>query len=80
MQRGTTSFGRKRKEMNKASHKNHTVELKVRPILALKHVLSQSFFKKIIIAIFSSAVFLQFFLIPWPYTPNFFCGPNITHN
>ena len=80
MQRGTTSFGRKRKEMNKASHKNRAVELKVRPIRALKHVFSQSFLKKMIIAIFSTAVFLQFISIPWAYTPNFSCGKNIAHN
>ena len=40
----------------------------------------QSFLKKINIAIFSTAVFLQFLLIPWPYTPNFSCGQNLTHN
>ena len=30
MVRGTTSLGRKRKKMKKASHKNRAVELKVR--------------------------------------------------
>ena len=64
--------------MNKASHKNRAVE--VRPIRAVKHVFSQSILKKMIIAIFSTAVFLQFLLIPWPYIPNFSCGQNLTHN
>ena len=37
----------KRKAMNKASHKNRAVELKVRPTRAVKHVFSQSFLNPI---------------------------------
>ena len=82
MQRGTTSFGRKRKEMKKAkaSHKNCAVELKVRPIRTLKWAFSQSFLKIIFITVLSTAVFLQFLLISRLYTHNFSCGETPAHN
>ena len=80
MQRGTTTFGRKRKEMKKASHKKRAVELKVRPIRAVKWPFSQSFLKIIFITVLNTAVFLQFLLIPRPYIHNFFCGETLAHN
>ena len=80
MQRGTTSFGRKRNEVKKASHKNRAVEFKVKPIRAVKLPFSQSFLKIIFITVLSTAVFLQFFLIPRLYTHNFSCGETLAHN
>ena len=80
MQRGITSFGRKRKEMKKASHKNRAVELKVRPIRAVKCLFSQSFLEIIFITVFRTSIFWQFLLIPRPYTHNFSCGETLAHN
>ena len=80
MQRGTTSSGRKRKEMKKASHKNRAIELKVKPICAAKWLFLQSFLKIIFIRVLSTAVFWQFLLIPKPYMHNFSCGETVTHN
>ena len=57
MVKGTTSLGRKRKKMKKASHKNCAVEVKVRPIRAAKWLFLQSFLKIIFIIVFSTAVF-----------------------
>ena len=79
MVRGTTSLGRKRKKMKKASHKNH-VELKVRPICTAKWLFLQSFLKIIFITVFSTSVFWQFLLIPRPYTHNFSCVETLSHN
>ena len=80
MQRGTTSFGRKRNEMKKASLKNRAVELKVRPIRAIKWSFSQSFLKVIFKMVLSTAVFLQFLLIPRIHTHDFSCGETLAHN
>ena len=55
--RGTTSLGRKRKKIKKASHKNRAIELKVRPIHAAKWLFLQSFLKIIFITVLSTAVF-----------------------
>ena len=80
MVRCTTSLGRKRKKMKKASHKNRAVELKVRPIRAAKWLFLQSFLKIIFISVLSTAIFGQFLLIPKPYKRNFTYGESVTHN
>ena len=80
MVRGTTSLGRKRKKMKKASHKNHAVELKVRPIRAAKWLFLQSFLKIIFITVLSTAVFRRFLLIPKPHKRNFTYGESVSHN
>ena len=80
MVRGTTSLGRKRKKMKKASHKNRAVESKVRSISAAKWLLLQSFLKIIFITVLSPAVVWRFLLIPKPYTRNFTYGESVTHN
>ena len=80
MVRGTTSLGRKRKKMKKASHKNRAVELKVSPIRAAKWLFLQSFLEIIFITVLSAAVFLRFLFIPKPYKHDFTYGESVTHN
>ena len=80
MVRGTTSLGRKRKKMKKASHKNRAVELKVRPIFAAKWLFLQSFLKIIFITVLSTAVPGRFLLIPKPYKRNFRYDESVTQN
>ena len=57
MVRGTTSLGRKRKKIKKASQKNLAIELEVRPIRAAKWLFLQSVLKTIFITVLSTAVF-----------------------
>ena len=72
---------KKRDEESKSQEPCHgAVELKVRPIRAVKWSFSQSFLKIIFIIVLSTTVFLQFLLIPRPYTHNFSCGEVLAHN
>ena len=66
--------------MKKVHYKNQAIELTAWCKHRGKLSISQSFLKKIVSTVLSTAVFWQFFLIPGPYTHNFPCGETPTHN
>ena len=66
--------------MKQVHYKNQAVKLTARSIHGGKLSILQSFLKKIISTVLSTAVFRQFLLIPRPYMHSFACGETLTHN
>ena len=65
--------------MKQVHKKSQAMKLTTRCIGAVSCQFLQSSLKKIISTVLTTAVFLQFLLIPWPYTHNFSCGETLTY-
>ena len=66
--------------MEQVCYKNQAQKLTARRQDLSKLPISQSFLKKIVSTVLSTAVFWRFLLIPGPYMHNFTCGETVTRN